>query len=528
MHPTNFGPTVKPDLASTRRQSTALADPPDLDRLPPHDSEAEAGALACVLTATNGEAESYLDGLCLEHFYELRNQTIFRALRCLRIDGKPLHSVALAQWLRDKHQIEDAGGLDYISALPDKTPSPANFPAFLDAIEAYRVRRVAIRDAAEVQKLAFDTSVAPDALADANRRMLESHSRQGANASPLTIRTPDELLAMKFDDSDRILGDYLLAVGQSLVIVGAGGLGKSRLAEQLPVAAITGRPFVGFETRRPDLRWLILQAENSNRRLQADLASLKAWTGADDWTRANQQLSIHTLEADADGFLSLGDPSAQRRIADTIAANKSDVVCFDSLYNFAIGDLSKDEDMGATLLAISRLAKAGDPRRAIVVLHHALTGRAGAARATGYDRASFGRNSKVLHSWTRAQLNVAPGSPDSNDTLVLSCGKCSNGKEFAPFAVRLNPDTMIYELAPDFDMGAWQSDVTGKHANSAIITPERVRELCKGSLPKKHLARAIMDDTGCDRSYAYRMIDKAEHARLIHYTKATDRYVAKS
>jgi hypothetical protein len=499
--------------------------------LPPHDCEAEAGALACVLLARNlrpdtGEAESYFDKLCLEHFYDLRNQTIFRALRCLRNDGKPPDLPGLSQLLRNDTQEQAAGGRDYFGTLPDKVQSPADFPTHLDAIESYRLRRATIRDSAELQKLAFDTSIRPAALADASRRMLESHSRQSANGSSLTIRAPDELLSMAFDESDCIVGDRLIAAGQSMVITGAGGLGKSRLALQLPVATITSRPFVGFETHRPELRWLILQAENSNRRLQEDLAALKRWAGSDSWPRVNQQLSIHTLEADADGFMSLDDLSAQRRIADAIAGTTPDVVIFDSLYNFAIGDLNKDEDMGATLLALSRLTKAGNPARVPIVLHHALTGKAGAMRATGYDRASFGRNSKVLHSWARAQINIAPGSPDSNDLLVLTCGKCSNGKEFSPTAIHLNQETMIYEPAPDFDLAAWQADVSGKK-EGPLMTPDRVRDLCGLPMTKAELSHAIREDCGCARQVSYRYIKAAEKRDRIRWNPKAEHFTAK-
>lgn len=468
-----------------------------------------------------------LDKLYLDDFYDVRHREIYTALRRLRLDLDPLDTVALHQWLRDNGKIEAAGSFEYVAALPDRTPSPENFVTYLSAVQDRATRRAALRDAGEVSRLATDTSIPAASIAHAARTLLEAHSRNGASREGLTIRAPDELLSLTFDDSDRILGDRLLAAGQSLVIAGAGSIGKSRLLLQLAVATITGRPFVGFETRLPQLRWLILQAENSSRRLQTDLAVLKNWTGPQVWPRVNQQLAIHTLESDADGFLSLDNPTAQRRIADAVRDTQPDIVCFDSLYNFAIGDLNKDEDMGATLLAISRLTKAGNPNRCPVILHHAITGRSGAARATGYDRASFGRNSKVLHSWTRGQMNVAPGSPDSNDVLVLTCGKCSNGREFATFAVRLNPATMIYEVAPDFDLAAWESDVAGKRTQAPTITTERVKELCKGSMAKKDLARAIMEDAGCGRSYAYRMIEKAQHSRLIQYSKASERYVAK-
>jgi len=349
-------------------------------------------------------------------------------------------------------------------------------------------------------------------------------------ASRLTFRSPDELLAMQFDDSDRILGDRLLVSGQSLVIAGAGGIGKSRILLQLAAACRAGLPVFGFETRGQELRWLIIQAENSNRRLKDDLSALRAWIGDEHWPQVNAGLCIHTLETDCDGFLSLDSPQAEIRIRDAIEHFKPDVIGFDSLYNFAAGDLNSDRDMADTLLTVSRLTKAGNPNRACVVLHHALTGKAGAARATGFDRSGFGRNSKVLHSWSRAQMNIAPGSPDSNEVLVVTCGKCSNGKEFAPFAVRLNPDTMIYDVDTDFNLSEWQSNVTGKRTEqdlSPARVAEIVTELCKASgAPKKPIiVKALRDETGCATSGAYKAIDRAERAKKIHYTKTNKTYV---
>lgn len=496
------------------------------DQLPPFDAESEAGALGCILTAEPHEAAAMLDQLDREDFYDHRNREIYSALRILRIDGKTLDLVALAQLLRDTGKTEAAGGFDYVQGLPDKAPSPAAFPTYLDTVEDRATRRAALRDAGELSRLATDTTIPAASIGNAARTLLEAHSRNGHDRDGLTVRSPDELLSMTFDDSDRILGDRILATGQSLVIAGAGSIGKSRLALQFAVATIIGQPFVGFETRQPALRWLILQAENSNRRLQADLASFRDWAGH-AWQQVNERLAIHTLESDADGFLSLDNPDAQRRIADAIGNTKADIVVWDSLYNFGAGDLNADEAMGATLLAISRLTKAGNANRCPVILHHALTGKAGAIRATGYDRASFGRNSKVLHSWTRAQINIAPGSPDSNDLLVLSCGKCSNGKEFAPLAIRLDQGTMIYEPAQDFDLSAWQADLTGRADREPLMNPDRVRLLCEGSVTKSQLAKAIQDDCGCGRATAYRHVAKAERAKKIHWSKASDSYIAK-
>jgi hypothetical protein len=270
---------------------------------------------------------------------------------------------------------------------------------------------------------------------------------------------------------------------------------------------------------------MIIQGENSNRRLQSDLAALKRFVG-ESWAAVNQSLFIHTIETDEDAFLSLDGPGTIGKLRERIAEIKPDIVCFDTLNCFAVGDLNKDQDMRETCQQITALAKAGNPDRAIVVLHHSLTGKAGAVRATGYDRASFGRNSKTLQAWTRGQINVTAGAADSNDLLIFSCGKCSNGREFTPFAARLDPETMIYKLESAFDFEEWETEVGAKKAKGPAITVDRVAELCKGAMTKSELARLIVNDTGVARSYAFGMLKKAEKARKLHWSKVHETYTA--
>jgi hypothetical protein len=344
-----------------------------------------------------------------------------------------------------------------------------------------------------------------------------------SNPPPFSFRTPNEILAMTFDDSDRILGDRLLSKGQSLTLLGEGGIGKSRLGFQMIACQQAGRKFLIFETWGRNMRWLVLQAENANRRLRDDMERLHAWLGA-DWPSFANNVMVHTLETDSDGLLSLEFRENQLRTTQAIQAHKPDGILWDPLGDFGIGDLNKDADMRATCAAISRLSRAGNPERAIVVSHHALTGKAGAAKSGGYDRGSFGRNSKVLHSWTRGQINIAPGSPDNAEELVLTCGKCSNGKPFSRFAVRLNPDTMIYEVNELFDFQRWEAEVTGSRGKKPLATPDRVRELCRGPMGKAELAKAIEKDTGVSRATAYRHAEAACKAKTINWNKETESY----
>jgi hypothetical protein len=315
---------------------------------------------------------------------------------------------------------------------------------------------------------------------------------------------------MQFDPDDLFLENGILAKGQPLTMLGQGGVGKSRLLLQLAVCSITGLPFLGWKPSARGPRWLVLQAENHNRRLQADLSKLQHWVGEKLWPLVEDKLTIHTVEKTHDAYLNLDDRTNAERIAAVIKEAKADVVVFDPLNAFAVGDLNSDRAMTRTCRRLLELTHLGNPDCAVVVLHHTLTGKKGIAKATGYDRASFGRGSKALQFRTRGQINIAPADPEKNNDLVISCGKNSNGPEFEPFGIRLNLDTMVYELNPDFDHDSWRAEVDGSSVHRKI-TNEDVAAFAKElPVPKKDLVKALMDEKGCRKSTAYNAINAAE------------------
>jgi hypothetical protein len=256
------------------------------------------------------------------------------------------------------------------------------------------------------------------------------------------------------------------------------------------------------------------------------LDALKNWAGA-AWKLVEENLFIHTLETDNDSLLHLGEPENVRRLEASIRKFSPAIVSFDPLRDFAVGDLNSDADMAMTLRELGRIARVGNPERALIVLHHAITGRAGAAKAFGLERTGFARNSKVLHTWARGIINVIPGAEDNNDTLVVACGKNSNGREFAPFAVTLNPDSMIYEVAEDFDVESWRENVAGRSSNrQTTLRPQIVIEIpwSKPELTKKELVKATMDETGCQKTRGYGLVDQAHESRLLKFNKTTRTY----
>jgi RecA-family ATPase len=323
----------------------------------------------------------------------------------------------------------------------------------------------------------------------------------GAKMEPLSFRTLREILNMQFDDADFVLGNGYLTKGESSAVCGAGGIGKSRLITQLIRDILTGRPFLGrWITKGKDIRVMVLQSENSNRRMKADLWAQCSMLTEGEIDHIDQHCLFHTLENSDDSFLTLANIENQQRIEDAIAKYKPDLIVWDVLRDFAVDDPNSDKFMQQTLSLIGRLTRKHNPACIALILHHGRTGKAGAASTTGFDRGSFGRNSKVLFSWVRAQINVAPYDENDNDTLIIASGKCNNAEEFRPFAVRLNKKTLSYEVDESItqeDIEAWHEEMGGKPTSAKAKkkkTPKEIKAAIMmhvpefGSRPKKDVA----------------------------------------
>lgn len=327
----------------------------------------------------------------------------------------------------------------------------------------------------------------------------------------LSLRSISELRAMQFDDSDCYLGDRMLAAGQPTSFLGPGGIGKSRMVLQLAACCVLGRPFLDLETRAPGKKWLILQTENSNRRIRSDIEKLiKGLELTDSEIRAlDRALMFHTIEREDDAFLDLGESSILENVQSAIFDCSPDFVVLDPLNTFTSGDLNSDRDCRAVLMAISQAVKKGNPNRVPFVVHHSLTGKAGASKAVGWDRGSYGRNSKVLHAWVRSQWNLAPADPDDESKLILACGKNNNGKPFGEIGAIYDEGTGIYRVDGDFDADTYREAIgaDGKRKKAGLgrqYSAEDILESLGNEWVRvSALQRRVYEETGMSKTRFY-------------------------
>lgn len=474
--------------------------------------------------------EAFTDELC---------RTLYAAARALQARGRMVCVESVNDELgrsgksRQVNRLLDPGGnlLELWKSWPDRVdlsfagciaPRPVIY--CLEELGALFQRRQGLRlakafEGGEIGLEEFASSVAA----------IHQHGQNGTEHA-LTTKSVPEIIAMEFAPDDILMANGYVAKGDSTIFCGAPGIGKSRLYLQMLLAFVTGAPFLGWDTHAMGTKWLVMQSENSNRRLNAELTAMCSQFTRPQMEMVSVGIRIHTLELPQDSFLSLSVPENEGAISEVIQAYQPTGIVFDVLRDFAIGDLNTDGDMTATLSALSRITRQGNPKRIPIVIHHALTGRSGAAKATGFDRGGFGRNSKVLTGWARAQINITAYQENSNETLVIASGKANNTEEFEPFGVTLDTETMTYHRDNSIDLEAWQERVgvelpAAAHPSVTIATVSKIVERAGlTGISKKLIARALNEE-GASRATAYRLIEKSEAKKAIIRRKPDDLYV---
>ena len=225
-----------------------------LDRLPPHSVDAEQALLGCILLdGPRGMTET--DATPVEAFYDFRHQTVFHAMRLIWSDRRPVNAITVIQQLSDGHLISDAGGLPYVSSLPDLAPTAYALPEFLRIVEEKHLLREMLRVCTESAGRVQDCQTDVDATLDQIEqdilgvRKLRSHH----DMKPIkelvqeAITTIEEIhsnrgavtgLPTGFIDFDRTNNG--LDSGEMTVIAAYPGIGKTAIAMNIAEHVVLG------------------------------------------------------------------------------------------------------------------------------------------------------------------------------------------------------------------------------------------------------------------------------------------------
>ncbi len=348
----------------------------------------------------------------------------------------------------------------------------------------------------------------------------ERHSPEESpkGPTPFTVLSSTELLARNLPPKTNILGDGIITLGQLTTIIGQGGTGKSRVAMQIALFQVLGLKFGGFPTHDTPLRHLLIGTENSIYRQQSELRKMTASFSDEQLKILGENLFFHVVDQLEDAFINLGSDNIRAKWILTLEKIKPDCVYVDPFGEVTMGDINKDADVRNTLRELTKICRNHNNDTAIIIVHHARTGHKNIAQAVGYDKANFGLGSKALFSGTRFQINIAPGDPEDHSKIVFSCGKSNDSKPFAPIGLRLNDETMLYQVDESFDLNAWKDNVDGKSSSQTATIKDVILAIREGSTVFSTICNTVCDTTACSLSTAKRRLKDSIDKQYVRKT----------
>ncbi len=114
-------------------------------KLPPHSVEAEQSVLGGLLLENNAW-DKIADLISYQDFYRHDHKLIYQAISKLIGDGKPADVITASEHLETLGELGNVGGLPYLVALAQNTPSAANIRRYAEIVR----ERAILRKLAEV------------------------------------------------------------------------------------------------------------------------------------------------------------------------------------------------------------------------------------------------------------------------------------------------------------------------------------------------------------------------------------------
>jgi replicative DNA helicase len=167
------------------------------ERIPPQSIEAEQAVLGAVFLDPSALTLAS-EILIPEDFYRAAHQKIFHAMLRVADKGEPVDLVTVTAELADTQQLEEVGGVSYLSELADSVPTAANVEYYARIVEEKSVLRRLIRTATSIAQDGYTREDEVDVLLDeAERKIMEisqrKHSGTFKNIKDVLVQTYDNI-----------------------------------------------------------------------------------------------------------------------------------------------------------------------------------------------------------------------------------------------------------------------------------------------------------------------------------------------
>lgn len=153
-----------------------------MDRLPPHNAEAEQGLLGCAMLDSRYSMPEILSKLPHDGsgFYDNRHQEIFGVMVRMHDDQEAIDIITLQKRLKDKGTFGKSGGVEYLSAIQDSTPSVLNVAYYLDIVYEKWIARQLLQVCGHCSELVYNNHSASELMDKAEKSVMDINRQMHA------------------------------------------------------------------------------------------------------------------------------------------------------------------------------------------------------------------------------------------------------------------------------------------------------------------------------------------------------------
>jgi len=278
-------------------------------KVPPHSVEAEQAVLGGLML-DNRRFDEIAEMISASDFYRQDHRLIFGAVERLASESEPLDVVTLTEFLDRGGDIEDAGGLEYLAALAEKTPGASNIKAYADIVKERSILRQLLEVSGKISDSAFNPlgRKSSEILDEAERNVFqiaESRTKEGSGPKMINpiLTTALTRIEELFESGDHTTG---LTTGfkdldeqtsgmqpsDLIIVAGRPSMGKTTFAMNIVENALisTGTPILVFSMEMPGDALAMRMLSSLGRIDQTKVRSGNL--EEDDWPRLTSAVSL--------------------------------------------------------------------------------------------------------------------------------------------------------------------------------------------------------------------------------------------
>ncbi|MDM5209966.1 replicative DNA helicase [Peribacillus sp. RS7] len=167
------------------------------DRIPPQNIEAEQAVLGAIFLEPSSLTVTS-EVLIPEDFYRSSHQKIFNVMLKLNDEGKAVDLITVTEELAATKNLEEVGGVSYLSELAGSVPTAANIEYYARIVEEKSLLRRLIRTATNIAQEGYSREdEVEELLGEAEKTIMEVAQRKNSgsfqNIKDVLVRTYDNI-----------------------------------------------------------------------------------------------------------------------------------------------------------------------------------------------------------------------------------------------------------------------------------------------------------------------------------------------